>query len=370
VTTRCRLQFGCIRALLRLIFVCFNSTKFDFYIIPLAKKLKDCGVFGVSTDEYLNYALQNRANWVAKGPEIVAAMIEKYREDAVTPKVQLDHIQDSDGGALRSNLLSNDTEHNSSSHVIRAVHENLDLDMEAMSVGSMAVSTTKSLDGRSFASSTETIFEDSEEWNLGSDGEEVEKDDFYSSSESGDDDGDENKSLDDEVVVSPQKTTKTGSNDLVAPAKSPSTFLDHVAAHDSSAWGQDSGDSFFYDAEPAEDSGLGNKPKSSIPKNISTANPKKPPAGERRTGRRPTTPAVDTKKIRTEESSTSCSTTQVNTEWEQSTVGITPFRDSQDAMDNMEIYCLQQRIQNRLVGSIKNTRAYDKKPSEDEMIFF
>jgi 3'5'-cyclic nucleotide phosphodiesterase len=31
---------------------------FDFYIIPLAKKLKDCGVFGVSSDEYLNYAVR------------------------------------------------------------------------------------------------------------------------------------------------------------------------------------------------------------------------------------------------------------------------------------------------------------------------
>lgn len=29
---------------------------FDNYIIPLAKKLKDCGVFGVSSDEFLNYA--------------------------------------------------------------------------------------------------------------------------------------------------------------------------------------------------------------------------------------------------------------------------------------------------------------------------
>ena len=28
----------------------------DFYVIPLAKKLKECGVFGVSSDEYLNYA--------------------------------------------------------------------------------------------------------------------------------------------------------------------------------------------------------------------------------------------------------------------------------------------------------------------------
>lgn len=33
---------------------------FDFYIIPLARKLKDCGVFGVSCDEYLQYALRNR----------------------------------------------------------------------------------------------------------------------------------------------------------------------------------------------------------------------------------------------------------------------------------------------------------------------
>ena len=33
---------------------------FDFYIIPLAKKLKECGVFGVSSDEYLNYAIKNR----------------------------------------------------------------------------------------------------------------------------------------------------------------------------------------------------------------------------------------------------------------------------------------------------------------------
>ena len=49
---------------------------FDFYIIPLAKKLKDCGVFGVSSDEYLNYAQQNRREWENKGLEIVAEMRE------------------------------------------------------------------------------------------------------------------------------------------------------------------------------------------------------------------------------------------------------------------------------------------------------
>jgi 3'5'-cyclic nucleotide phosphodiesterase/Adenylate and Guanylate cyclase catalytic domain len=50
---------------------------FDFYIIPLAKKLKDCGVFGVSSDEYLAYAEMNRREWEANGREIVAEMVEK-----------------------------------------------------------------------------------------------------------------------------------------------------------------------------------------------------------------------------------------------------------------------------------------------------
>jgi hypothetical protein len=31
---------------------------FDDYVIPLAKKLKECQVFGVSSDEYLNYACE------------------------------------------------------------------------------------------------------------------------------------------------------------------------------------------------------------------------------------------------------------------------------------------------------------------------
>lgn len=51
---------------------------FDNYVIPLAKKLKECGVFGVSCDEYLNYALENRREWENKGKEVVATMVQKY----------------------------------------------------------------------------------------------------------------------------------------------------------------------------------------------------------------------------------------------------------------------------------------------------
>lgn len=50
---------------------------FDGYIIPLAKKLKECGVFGVSSDEYLNYALENRKEWAVRGEEIVSKFVER-----------------------------------------------------------------------------------------------------------------------------------------------------------------------------------------------------------------------------------------------------------------------------------------------------
>jgi 3'5'-cyclic nucleotide phosphodiesterase len=52
---------------------------FDNYIIPLAKKLKTCGVFGVSCDELLDYATENRAEWAVKGREIVRNNALKYQ---------------------------------------------------------------------------------------------------------------------------------------------------------------------------------------------------------------------------------------------------------------------------------------------------
>jgi len=52
----------------------------DFYVIPLAKKLDDCGVFGVSSQEYLNYAESNRKQWAARGKDIVAEYLQRYKE--------------------------------------------------------------------------------------------------------------------------------------------------------------------------------------------------------------------------------------------------------------------------------------------------
>ena len=54
---------------------------FDFYVLPLAKKLKDCGVFGVSSDEFLNYAKSNRKEWEAKGKHVVDEYVERYNKE-------------------------------------------------------------------------------------------------------------------------------------------------------------------------------------------------------------------------------------------------------------------------------------------------
>jgi len=52
---------------------------FDNYIIPLAKKLKECRVFGAASDECLNYAISNRTEWEAKGEDIVKRFVERVK---------------------------------------------------------------------------------------------------------------------------------------------------------------------------------------------------------------------------------------------------------------------------------------------------
>jgi len=58
-----------------------GETKFfDSYIIPLARKLKDCGVFGVASDECLSYAMNNRNEWASKGHSIVDELLANYNQ--------------------------------------------------------------------------------------------------------------------------------------------------------------------------------------------------------------------------------------------------------------------------------------------------
>ena len=50
----------------------------DYYVLPLAKKLETCGVFGVSSDEFRIYAMENRKEWELKGRQIVQDYLAKY----------------------------------------------------------------------------------------------------------------------------------------------------------------------------------------------------------------------------------------------------------------------------------------------------
>lgn len=50
-------------------------------VIPLSKKLKDCGVFGSTSGENLNNAQNNRNQWVREGEAIVKDMVERVKAE-------------------------------------------------------------------------------------------------------------------------------------------------------------------------------------------------------------------------------------------------------------------------------------------------
>ena len=54
---------------------------FDYYIIPLTEKLKDCGVFGEASGKYLEEAKRNRAEWEIRGQEVLSEMIENAKKE-------------------------------------------------------------------------------------------------------------------------------------------------------------------------------------------------------------------------------------------------------------------------------------------------
>jgi hypothetical protein len=62
-------------------------------VIPLSKKIRDCGVFGPTSDENLNYATNNRNTWVKEGEAIVADMLTRvereYEEGILPPEVEV-----------------------------------------------------------------------------------------------------------------------------------------------------------------------------------------------------------------------------------------------------------------------------------------
>ena len=76
---------------------------FDNYIIPLAKKLIDYNIFGASSDECLNFALQkNRQEWETRGEAIVASMAKQIK--AVNMKITAKATSAQEGVPLDTSL--------------------------------------------------------------------------------------------------------------------------------------------------------------------------------------------------------------------------------------------------------------------------
>ena len=61
----------------------------DFCIIPLSKKLRDCGVFGPTSAENLNNAMNNRKMWEKNGRKIIKEMLQRVElEYKVEPPLE------------------------------------------------------------------------------------------------------------------------------------------------------------------------------------------------------------------------------------------------------------------------------------------
>lgn len=64
---------------------------FDFYIIPLAKKLNECGISVEASDVYLKNAVENRRLWEEKGEKLVEKYVaERDAEDAAREECKMD----------------------------------------------------------------------------------------------------------------------------------------------------------------------------------------------------------------------------------------------------------------------------------------
>ena len=79
---------------------------FDFYIIPLAKKLRECGVFGSAASEYLDYAKENRRRWEEEGKEIAIKMVNDYDAQHLRDEV----LDEEDSNDLQMEEGDNDEE--------------------------------------------------------------------------------------------------------------------------------------------------------------------------------------------------------------------------------------------------------------------
>jgi hypothetical protein len=53
---------------------------FDKYVVPLASRLREYGIYGASSEEYYGFAIENRREWEMKGRDVVASLIRRAKQ--------------------------------------------------------------------------------------------------------------------------------------------------------------------------------------------------------------------------------------------------------------------------------------------------
>lgn len=80
----------------------------NYAVTPLARKLRECGAFSVSSDKYLNYALEDREKWERKRQIIVAEMLastpigKPFKDNFETSSVIMGNQYESRGQGVRA----------------------------------------------------------------------------------------------------------------------------------------------------------------------------------------------------------------------------------------------------------------------------
>lgn len=96
---------------------------FDYYLIPLAMKLKECGVFGASGYEYISYVLKNKKEWERKGRQVVQEMVLLYKDVDEDEEHSESSLEDS-----LSDYDSDDLDYDSPGDLSTESEEELDID--------------------------------------------------------------------------------------------------------------------------------------------------------------------------------------------------------------------------------------------------
>lgn len=314
---------------------------------------------------------QNRKEWEQKGKEIVANMVQQYKDVYGHQKmVQLDGIQDVDGSALRSELLSNESQRTS-----RNTAEYLDSDNMSNDTGQSITSmATRLVDGaRSQDGSTATIFEDLEE--------DFDEDDKDTEEDSDREENSDDDSSDGEAEVEEDRSGLRDSFYQEEEDKTSGTTID-VSKR---TWDQETQRDQVHKELPTKrdpeevpakrDEAPKEVPTKRyvVPKEFTTSSSKASVASSNGSSSKKggsESSATAGANIKAGRSDTTCSATQIISEWDQESIDSFYQPDVADSVESMDVYVnLHQRITKRLVGSITNTRAYDTQPSFAEMSF-